>query len=47
MERRLMNFYGWDINFLLPIHFLEMYLANGILFQTEYKHTIEKSQKTA
>lgn len=32
MERRLMNFFNWDINFLLPIHFLEMYLANGVLF---------------
>ena len=30
-----MNFFGWDISFVLPIHFVEMYLANGCLFESE------------
>jgi len=31
----LMNFYGWDLGFVLPIHFVEMFLANGVLFEGE------------
>ena len=34
-ERKLMNFFGWDLGFVLPIHFVEMFLANGALFETE------------
>ena len=34
-ERHLMNFFGWDLGFVMPIHFVEMFLANGILFESE------------
>ena len=34
-ERMLMELFEWDLGFLLPIHFLEMFLANGILFSTD------------
>lgn len=39
-ERLLMNFYGWDLGFVLPIHYIEMFLANGVLFETEYNPQI-------
>jgi len=38
-----MNFFNWDIGFILPLHFLEMYLANGVLFETE-QETIGKDK---
>ena len=31
----LMNFFGWDIGFVLPLHYIEIYLANGALFESE------------
>lgn len=34
-ERMLMNFFNWDLGFVLPIHYVEMFLANGILFECE------------
>ena len=34
-ERMLMNFFGWDLGFVLPIHYVEMFLANGVLFESE------------
>lgn len=34
-ERMLMGFYGWDLGFVLPIHFVEMFIANGVLFESE------------
>ena len=34
-ERQIMNFFGWDIGFVLPIHYVEIFLANGILFESE------------
>ena len=34
-EKRLLNFFEWDLKFLLPIHFLRLYLANGVLFSKE------------
>ena len=42
-----MNFFGWDLGFLTPLHFLEVYLANGVLFEGEKKETISKTKKTA
>jgi hypothetical protein len=35
-ERMLMHFFDWDLGFVMPIHFVEMFLANGVLFETEY-----------
>jgi len=42
-----MNFFGWDLGFVLPIHYIEMFLANGILFETEYNPSIQKNKITA
>lgn len=44
-ERMLMHFYQWDLGFLMPIHFVEMFLANGVLFETE--QNIPKDKSTA
>jgi len=46
-ERHLMNFFGWDLGFVMPIHFVEMFLANGILFESEYSQSITKNKITA
>lgn len=46
-ERMLMYFFDWDLGFTLPIHFVEMFLANGVLFETEYNKTIVKDKATA
>ena len=46
-ERHLMNFFGWDLGFVMPIHFVEMFLANGILFESENSSQIQKNKMTA
>ena len=43
----LMNFFGWDLGFVMPIHFVEIYLANGVLFECEHNKNIDKSKETA
>ena len=45
-ERQLMKFFGWDLGYILPIHFVEMFLANGVLFESEGKN-ISKTKETA
>jgi hypothetical protein len=42
-----MNFFGWDLGFVMPIHFVEMFLANGVLFESEYNSSITKNKATA
>ena len=42
----LMNFFGWDLGFVMPIHFMEIFLANGVLFECETSN-IDKSKETA
>jgi hypothetical protein len=34
-ERMLMTFYDWDLGFVMPIHYVEIFLANGVLFESE------------
>lgn len=46
-ERMLMHFFEWDLGFVMPIHFVEMFLANGVLFETEYNQSIVKDRATA
>jgi hypothetical protein len=46
-ERMLMNFFGWDLGFVMPIHYVEIFLANGILFESEYNKNIVKTKDTA
>lgn len=46
-ERGLMGFFGWDLGFVMPIHFIEIYLANGVLFESEHNNNINKSKETA
>jgi hypothetical protein len=41
-----MGFFGWDLGFVMPIHFVEIYLANGVLFESE-TDSIDKSKETA
>jgi hypothetical protein len=43
----LMHFFDWDLGFVMPIHFVEMFLANGVLFETEYNESIVKDRATA
>jgi hypothetical protein len=46
-ERMILNFFEWDVGFLLPIHFLEIYLANGVLFENEKRKEIPKTKTKA
>ena len=39
-----MMFYNWNIKFVLPIHFLRTFLANGVLFTNEFREMKDKSQ---
>ena len=42
-ERLLLRFYEWDLGFVMPIHFVEMFLANGVLFESEHNKNINKN----
>ena len=42
-----MKFYEWDLGFVMPIHFVEIFLANGVLFEGEYNKNIVKTKETA
>ena len=46
-ERMIMNFFGWDLGFVLPIHYVEMILANGALFESEEITNTQKTKYTA
>lgn len=46
-ERELLKFFKWDLGFLMAIHFVEMYLANGVLFGAEEGLSVGKSKETA
>ena len=36
-ERRLLSYFEWNLNFILPLNFIRLQLANGILFTNELK----------
>ena len=40
-ERLILEYFQWDLTFLLPIHFVRLHLANGVLFSNELKFTNE------
>ena len=42
-----MKFFDWDLGFVMPIHFVEIFLANGVLFESEHCKTIVKTKETA
>lgn len=42
-----MKFFEWDLGFVLPIHFVEIFLANGVLFESEHNKSIQKDKHTA
>ena len=42
-EKRVLEFYQWDIKFFLPIHFIRCFLANGIIFVNEFDEETDKS----
>ena len=46
-ERQLLAFFEWDLGFVMPIHFVEMFLANGVLFESEHNKNIKKTKETA
>lgn len=46
-ERSLMNFFNWDLGFVLPVHYVEMFLANGVLFESEEIASSQKTKQTA
>lgn len=41
-ERKLLTFFNWNIKFVLPLHVLRAYLANGILFTNEFRDMAEQ-----
>lgn len=46
-ERTLMNFFGWDLGFVLPVHYVEVFLANGVLYECEDIPSSLKTKQTA
>ena len=46
-ERFVLQYFGWDLGFILPIHFVEMFLANGVLYEIEQNKNIIKTKETA
>ena len=36
-EGRLLHYFDWNLKFMLPLHFIRLQLANGILFSNELK----------
>ena len=34
-ERRVLEHFEWDLNFIMPVNFLSLFLAQGILFSSE------------
>jgi len=36
-ERRICQHFEWDFNFVLPINFVRMHLAQGVIFSNELK----------
>ena len=46
-ERQLLKYFKWDLGFLMVIHFVEMYLANGVLFGAEEGLAVAKNKATA
>ena len=45
-ERHIMKFFDWNISFPLPIHFLEMFLAQGIIFTSDGPCNLENVSMT-
>ena len=31
-----MKFFEWDLTFVIPLHFINLMLANGIVYSNEY-----------
>lgn len=36
-ERKMLHYFAWDLKFVLPLHFLRAFLANGVLFSNEFR----------
>jgi len=43
-ERHVLAFFEWDLGFVMGFHFVEMFLANGVLFESEYNKNINKTK---
>lgn len=46
-ERKLMVFFKWDLKFVLPLHIVRAYLANGVLFSNEFGELIAEKKSHA
>ena len=46
-ERHILKFFGWDIGFTLPLHFLEMFLAQGVVFRDDIGGSQEAAGEVA
>lgn len=46
-ERRILAFFEWDLKFILPIHMLRAFLANGVLFTNEFNQQINTGKSEA
>ena len=43
-----MTFFDWDLGFVMPIHYVEIFLANGVFFESEhFKKNVAKTKETA
>ena len=40
-ERTVLKFFSWDLKFILPLHVLRLYLANGIFYSNEVKTAVK------
>ena len=37
-ERNILHYFDWNFKFMLPLHFIRLLLANGIVFTSEMRH---------
>lgn len=44
-ERVVMNYFNWDLMFLIPIHFVKMLHANGVIFDNEKGANVDLCKK--
>ena len=44
-ERKLLLFFKWDLKFVLPLHMVRAFMANGVIFSNEFEEL--ESMKSA
>lgn len=44
-ERAMLHHFDWQFNFLLPLHFVRLFMANGIIYRGEFRrHELRLSE---